>query len=151
MSAGRGLKALTPLSTRPLRVLESVVSPTRRHRQCSSPFTVMSWKVARPSGLVNDQVIPRMPGADRTGFTRSAAGRGVGGGRWRGRHRREVLGGLAMGHAAGSDVLVDLAFAFLPALAPGPALVRGQDTDSAARSSPSMAGRRHARKTAIPG
>lgn len=52
---------------------------------------------------------------------------------------------------AGSDVLVDLAFAFLPALAPGPALVRGQDTDSAARSSPSMAGRRHARKTAIPG
>ena len=37
----------------------------------------------------------------------------------------EVLGGLVTGHPAGSDVLVDLAFAFLPALAPEPALVRG--------------------------
>lgn len=43
--------------------LKTSWSPTRRHRQRSSPSTVTSSKVARPSGLANDHVISRMPGA----------------------------------------------------------------------------------------
>lgn len=46
----------------------------RRHRQLSSSSIVTSSNVARPSGLANDQVISRMPGALRTNFTLNDAG-----------------------------------------------------------------------------
>ena len=57
--------------------LNTAWSPTRRHRQRRSSLTVMSSKVARPSGPAKDQVISSTPAAFRTDFTRSAAGHGV--------------------------------------------------------------------------
>ncbi len=51
--------------------------PTRRQRRRSSPSAVTNSKVARPSGLLKDQVISRTPPADRTALTRSEAGQGV--------------------------------------------------------------------------
>jgi len=59
--------------------LNTAWPPTRRQRQRRSSSTVMSSKVARPSGPANDQVISSTPGALRTGFTRNAEGQGVDG------------------------------------------------------------------------